>query len=72
MNLASIIIGIVCIPIMFLGFIPLLGWLNWVVLPSAVIGAIVGAFGDKKTGLIVNIIVFVVGALRLSVGGGLL
>ncbi len=71
MNVISIVIGLICIPIMFLGFIPLLGWLNWAVIPATVIGAIVGAFGEKKTGLIVNIIVFVVGTLRLTVGGGL-
>ncbi|MBF0279787.1 MAG: hypothetical protein HQM13_18460 [SAR324 cluster bacterium] len=71
MNLISIVLALLCIPLMFLGFIPLLGWVNWLILPGTVVGAIIGAFGEKKTGLILNIIVFVVGALRLSIGGGL-
>lgn len=70
MNIASIIIALTCIPVMLLGFIPMLGWLNWVILPGAVIGAILGAFGEKKIGLILNIIVFVVGGIRLFIGGG--
>lgn len=57
---------------MFLGLIPLLGWVNWFMLPIAVVGAVVGVFGEKKTGLMLNIIVAVVGFVRLILGGGLL
>jgi len=70
MNLISILIGLVNAVIMFVGFVPLLGWLNWISVFGAAVGAIVGAFSKKKTGLVINVVVIVVGALRLIVGGG--
>ena len=72
MNLVSVIIGLVSAVFMLVGLIPLLGVLNWLVLPSAAAGAILGAFGRKKTGLIINLIVIFVSAVRLLLGGGIL
>ncbi len=57
---------------MFVGFVPLLGWINWLMLPFAVIGMIIGVFGKRKTGLLLNIIVAVVGFIRLLMGGGII
>ena len=36
------IIGFICLIGMLLAFIPLLGWLNWLVVPFAIIGLIIG------------------------------
>ena len=70
MQLISIIIGILSGLLMVPGLIPLLGWLQWLVLAGCTLGIIFGAFGPKKTGLIINGMVAVVAALRLIIGHG--
>lgn len=82
MGVISILWGIVALIWMVLSLIPLLGWGNWFMIPFAVVGAIIAALGmaftrrehrgRAKTGLILNAIAIVVGAIRLSLGGGLL
>lgn len=51
MKLATLIIGIITIVGMFIGFIPCLGWFNWVNLPLAMIGIILGAidYNNQRT-----------------------
>ncbi|MEO8619371.1 MAG: hypothetical protein ABI412_08405 [Sphingomicrobium sp.] len=71
LNIVSIIIGLVAIPLALVAFIPLLGWLNWLVIPLAIIGAGVGFLGNGTTGRNINIFVIIVGVIRLSLGGGL-
>jgi len=70
MQAISIIIGILCAILMVPGLIPFLGWVQWIVLAGCTLGIIFGAFGPKKTGLIINGMVAVVAALRLLIGGG--
>lgn len=70
MNLISIVIGLIGAVFMFVGIIPLLGWLNWIALAACGLGGILGAFAEKKTGLIINIIVIAIAILRLAIGGG--
>jgi hypothetical protein len=50
MKLASLIIGIIVIVGMFIGFIPCLGWFNWLNLPLAAVGIIIGIidYNDKS------------------------
>ena len=82
MGLISLLWGIVAMLLMFIGLIPLLGWSNWLVIPFAGVGAIIAAIGiamtsrDKrgraKAGLVLNVIVIVVAAIRLSLGGGII
>jgi hypothetical protein len=43
MRLASLILGIIAVVGMFIGFIPCLGWFNWLNLPLAAVGIILGA-----------------------------
>lgn len=70
MNLISILIGIVAAIIMIPGIVPLLGWLQWLVVVLCVLGIIFGAVSKKKTGLFINGAVLVVAILRLFLGGG--
>lgn len=82
MGLISLLWGIVALLWMLLAFIPLLGWGNWFVIPFAAIGALVAVVGfattarenrgRAKVGLLLNGLVMVVGAIRLSLGGGVL
>lgn len=72
LNLLSILVGIIAFPIMLLGLIPLLGWLNYVVIPLAVLGAALGAISSSNSGRNLNLVVLVVGGVRLWLGGFLL
>lgn len=71
MQLISILCGIFAAIFMVLGLIPLLGWVNWLVLPLCVIGVIFGVFGkERRPGLVINLVVAAIAALRLFLGGG--
>ena len=82
MGLISILWGIFALVWMLLAFIPLLGWANWLMIPFAVVGAIIGAIGyaltspqnrgRAKAGILLNVAAAVIGAVRLSIGGGII
>ncbi len=72
MQTISVLIGLLCAVLLIPGLIPLLGWMQWLVLAGCVLGIIFGAFCQKKIGLTINIAVMVVAALRLFLGGGFL
>jgi uncharacterized membrane protein YjjP (DUF1212 family) len=72
LNLVSVIIGIVAAMFVAIAFIPLLGWANWLVVPLAIIGAAIGAMSRGTAGRNLNILVIIVGVVRLIIGGGIL
>ena len=82
MGVISILWGIVALAWMVLALIPVVGITNWLLIPFAVVGAIIAAIGllftsvpkrgRARAGLLLNAIVIVVAAIRLSLGGGLL
>ena len=72
LNLVSLIIGAVALVCTAIAFIPLLGWANWLIIPLAVIGAGVGAISSSTSGRNLNLVVIVIGVLRLMLGGGIL
>ena len=72
MNLFSIIIGVVALLGALVGFIPLLGWFNWLVIPLAVVGLILGLLATSNSGRNVNLVVLVLAVIRLFLGGGLI
>lgn len=49
-----------------------LGWANWLIVPLAVIGAGVGAVSGGTSGRNLNLIVILVGVIRLMLGGGII
>lgn len=71
LNIVSILIGLVALVFAIPGLVPLLGWINWLVLPLALLGAGVGALSSHKSGRNLNLIVLVVGIVRLMLGGGI-
>ena len=71
LNLVSLIIGVVALLCAVVAFIPLLGLLNWLIVPLALIGAGVGAASQSNAGRNLNLFVVVVGILRLMLGGGI-
>ena len=70
--LVSFIIGLVSLLCAAIAFIPLLGWANWLIIPLALIGAGIGQLSPNKAGRNLNLIVIVIGLIRLSIGGGIL
>jgi len=72
MNIISVIIGIVALGVALVGFIPLLGLLNWIAIPIAVVGLIVGMFDTRTSGRNLNGVVIAFAAIRLFLGGGIL
>ena len=71
-NIASLIIGIVALILAVIAFIPLLGWVNWFIIPLAIIGAVVGMVSRSTAGRNLNLFVILIGVVRLSLGGGII
>ncbi|ODP38660.1 hypothetical protein [Sphingomonas turrisvirgatae] len=69
LNLISLIVGVVTLPIMLVGLVPLLGWINYLVIPMAIVGLVLGVLSSSNTGRNLNIVVLIIGAVRLSLGG---
>ncbi len=66
---------------LLIGTVPLLGWLNWITtLPLALLATVFSylalrdrpASGLARWGLIAGVLVFAIGAFRLSLGAGIL
>lgn len=72
LNLLSWIFGLVSLVIVIPATIPLLGWANWLALPLIVLGIILGAVSSSDSGRNFCLIVLLIAAVRLSVGGGLI
>ncbi len=80
MQLIALIFGVLAVTGMFFGFLPFLGWMNWGVIPVAIVGFILSLIAiatSKKNkgmaiaGLVMCPIAIIVGAVRLSIGGGI-
>lgn len=71
LNLLSFLFGIISLVIVIPSTIPLLGWGNWIALPLIVIGVILGALSSKDGGRNFCLIILLVAAVRLSLGGGI-
>jgi hypothetical protein len=80
MGILSLVWGILALLGFMVGFLPCLGALNWVNIPFALLGLVVGIIataqadpGDKGMpigGIVLCSIAIVVGAMRLLLGGG--
>jgi hypothetical protein len=71
-NLLSLALGLVALVLVVIAFIPLLGWANWFIIPIAIIGLGLGAISDRTSGRNLNIVVIVIGVVRLMLGGGII
>ena len=71
LNLLSGFIGLVTLILMIPAVLPLLGALNWILVPIALFGAFIGLMSSKKSGQYFCLIVAAYGALRLFLGGGI-
>ena len=71
MNVFSIIIGLIALLGALVGFLPLLGWLNWFVIPLAILGLVLGLIAKPNSGRNVNLVVLALAIIRLFLGGGI-
>ena len=72
LNFVSLIIGVIALVCAAVAFLPLLGWLNCLTIPLALIGAGVGQVSSSNAGRNLNLFVIVVGIVRLMIGGGVI
>ena len=71
LNIVSIAIGFVTLVLGLVAFIPLLGWMNWLVILIGIVGAAFGALSSSNGGRNLNLVLIVIFAIRLSLGGGI-
>ncbi|HEY0043380.1 MAG TPA: hypothetical protein VGB62_02415 [Allosphingosinicella sp.] len=71
LNILSLIFGLFALLLAIPSFIPLLGWGNWFVLPIAFVGLVLGILSRRTSGRNICIVVLIVSALRLMLGGGI-
>lgn len=71
LNIASLVIGTIALILVVIAFIPFLGIANWVIVPIAVVGLALGAISGKTAGRNLNIVVIVIGVIRLMLGSGI-
>ena len=72
LNIVSVLIGLVTLVLGLIAFVPLLGWMNWLVIPIGIVGAAVGAMSSSNSGRNLNLVLIVIFAIRLSLGGGII
>jgi len=80
MQLVSLVIGIIAIVGWLIALVPCLGWLNWINIPLAAVGLVLGIVAlatDKSTskGMAIGAIILCAiavffGLIRLIMGGG--
>jgi uncharacterized membrane protein YccC len=71
-NIIALLFGLIALVLAIVGFIPLLGWLNWLIILIAGVGAAFGFASDKNSGRNFCFVVMVICALRLWMGGGII
>ncbi|EQB32983.1 hypothetical protein [Sphingobium ummariense] len=72
LNILSALIGLVTLLMMIPAVFPLLGALNWLLVPIALFGALIGMMSSRNGGRNFCLLVAAFGALRLFLGGGIL
>ena len=71
-NIVSLLIGLLAIPSVLLAALPLVGALNWLVIPWGLLGLFFGVLSRGTAGRNLNLVVLAVAIIRLWIGGGLL
>lgn len=72
LNALSVLIGLLAIPWVLLAALPLIGALNWLVIPWGLLGLFLGTLSRGTAGRNLNLVVLLVAIVRLWIGGGLI
>ncbi len=68
LNVLSVLIALCALPFTLIGVVPLLGSANYLAIIIALIGLVVGSVATGKAGRNLNILVIVIGIIRLWFG----
>jgi hypothetical protein len=71
MKLIAGIFAFVTIILLIIAFFPLLGWMNWAVIPFALISLVISVLAKAKGSTTICVVAVIAGLLRLMLGGGL-
>lgn len=71
LNIVSILIGLFALLFAIPAFLPFLGAINWLIIPIAIVGLVIGQMSSKRSGRNLNLIVIIIGVIRLMLGGGI-
>jgi hypothetical protein len=71
MRIIGLLFGVLSAIGMLFGLIPFLGWLNWIVIPIAILALIFSAIGKSRGGMVLSGVTILFGILRLIFGGGI-
>ena len=72
LNILSLLVGVVALFLGIFAFFPFLGWAYWLIIPIALVGLALGQLSSSRSGRNLNLIVIVIGIVRLSLGGGII
>lgn len=82
MQVVALVFGILSVIGLGVGFLPCVGWYNWLNIPFAIVGLIIGALAMDKApgannglaiaGITCCAIAILAGAVRLLLGGGVI
>ena len=70
LNIVSILIGLVALVLGIVPFLPFMAWGYWFVIPIAIVGAGIGALSSRNSGRNLNLLLAIIFAIRLALGGG--
>lgn len=71
LNILSALIGLATLVMMIPAILPFVAILNWLLVPLALLGALIGMASSRNSGRNFCLIVAAFGALRLFAGGGI-
>ena len=71
LNIIAYLVGLLSLVIVIPAQIPFLGAANWIALPVIVVGIIIGALSSKDGGRNFCLVVLLIAAVRLMLGGGI-
>ncbi|MFN4070243.1 MAG: hypothetical protein ACK4HT_01590 [Thermus caldifontis] len=72
MRTLSLVLAVLSLLLLLPALLPLVGWLNWLVLPLALLAAGLGVLSGEERAFKLGLLVMMVSALRLFLGGGFL
>lgn len=72
LNILSALIGLFALVLMIPAVLPIVGIVNWLLVPIALFGALIGMLSSRNSGRNFCLIVAAFGALRLFMGGGVI
>ncbi|HEY9580978.1 MAG TPA: hypothetical protein VIR65_14080 [Rhizorhapis sp.] len=71
-SILASIIGFIALLLMIPTVLPFLGWANWLIVPIALLGAVIGSLSSSNVGRNFCLIVAALGVFRLFIGGGII